>query len=356
MRTPSFRTMARLLGAGALTALLAPALAVAAPSAFAEGHTEGAEHEHCEVAIANLGDAVLSPGQSLVHHDRDALWSPGLPAGSAIELLAETGDPGDLFDPAQASYAIPAIPVGGVARYSFDNDAGDGVYLSTINKLMDSNDSFVGVANVRLFTDDGEPARETLDLLAWDAGTEENQPLGGGFAAGQPDAARGDANIDNGEPTGDGVITANNPQYGNQPQARLTLRCESVAMSHEEALAIQEEGGDPFTIGIGDAAMPPEPDPDAARAGDAAATPADGAMPPEPNPDAAGAGDGPAEPPTDAGTPSEPDDGAVAAPRTGTGLAPDEGGAPVAPLAALAALMAVAALGGAALAVRRRAR
>ncbi len=351
MRTRTFRALA-------LIALLAPALAAAAP-ALADGHGERSEHEHCEVAIANLGGAPLSPGQSLVHHDRDALWSPGQPAGPAIELLAETGDPADLLDDARGSHAIPAIPVGGVARYSFDNDAGDGVYLSTINKLMDSNDSFVGVANVRLFTEDGEPARETLDLLAWDAGTEENEPLGGGFAAGQPDAGRGAANIDNGEPTGGGVITANNPQYGNRPQARLTLRCESIAMSHEDALAIQDAGGDPFTIGIGDAAMPPEPNPDAAGAGDAPAAPladGDAAMPPEPNPDTAAAEETPVAPPDDAGTPPEPDDGAVAAPRTGTGLAPDGGGAPVAPVAALAALMAVAALGGAALAVRRRAR
>ncbi len=358
-------------------------------------HAAGAEHEHCEVAIANLGGAVLSGGVALVHHDRDALWGPGLSADASIELLAETGNPGDLPERAGAAYDIPTLLPGASARFSFDNDAGDGVYLSTINKLMDSNDSFVGVANVRLLTDTDEPVLETFDLLAWDAGTEENEPLGGGFEAGQPDIARGADNVDNGAPTEGGVITENNPQYGNQPQARLTLRCEAVAMSHADAAALTNAGGDPFAAGDEDADMPSEPDADAdamddempsepqqdadaempaepsdADDGETDAMPSDGdaempaepsdamddetdAMPSEPQQD--GDAETPAETPdaddgeTDA-MPSEDD--AAAAPRVGTGLAPtDGGGQTLAILLALAA--AVAALGGATLAVRR---
>ena len=336
-------------------------------------HAAGAEHEHCEVAIANLGGAVLSGGVALVHHDRDALWGPGLSADASIELLAETGNPGDLPDQ-QASYAIPTLTPGASARFSFDNDAGDGVYLSTINKLMDSNDSFVGVANVRLLTDRDEPVLETFDLLAWDAGTEENEPLGGGFEAGQPDVARGADNVDNGAPTEDGVITENNPQYGNQPQARLTLRCEAVAMSHADAAALTNAGGDPFAAGDEGADMPSDPDAETpAEPSDAMDDGETDEMPSEPQQD--GDAEMPAEPSDaddgemdampsddDAETPAEtPDamqtegsaeDDSAAAPRVGTGLAPDgDGGQTLAILLALAA--AVAALGGATLAVRR---
>ena len=344
-------------------------------------HAPGAEHEHCEVAITNLGGAALSAGLALVHHDRDALWAPGLPASAAIELLAETGDPASLSDQTESSYAIPAIAPGARARFSFNNDAGEGVYLSTINKLMDSNDSFVGVSDVRLFTDRNEPVLETFDLLAWDAGTEENEPLGGGFEAGQPDPERGADNVDNGTPTEGGLITENNPQYENQPQARLTLRCEAIALSHAEADALAEAGGDPFAIGDEGADVPSEPDADAA--GETPAEPADDAMddamPPEPQPD----GEMPSEPQPDGDAamdgemPPEPqpdgddmalddetasdDDAAPAdgdtatAPPVGTGLAPDSGGAPTL-MILLALAAAVAALGGAALAVRRRSR
>ena len=366
----------------------------AADAADTGAHAAGAEHEHCEGTITYLGGAVLSQGVALVHHDRDALWGPGLSANASIELLAETGNPGDLPDQ-QASYAIPTLTPGASARFSFDNDAGDGVYLSTINKLMDSNDSFVGVANVRLLTDRDEPVLETFDLLAWDAGTEENEPLGGGFEAGQPDVARGADNVDNGTPTEGGLITENNPQYDNTPQARLTLRCEAVAMSHADAATLTNAGGDPFATGDEGADMPSEPDAempaepsdadDHAHEDDDHDHPhEDGetdAMPSEPQQD--GDAEMPAEP-SDAddgemdAMPSEPQDGdaempaepsdaddgetdampseddAAAAPRVGTGLAPADdrnGGQTLAILLALAA--AVAALGGATLAVRR---
>ena len=343
-----------------------PYASAADDAADTGAHAPGAEHEHCEVAITNLGGAALSAGLALVHHDRDALWAPGLPASAAVELLAETGDPASLSNQTESSYAIPAIAPGARARFSFNNDAGEGVYLSTINKLMDSNDSFVGVSDVRLFTDRNEPVLETFDLLAWDAGTEENEPLGGGFEAGQPDPARGADNVDNGTPTEGGLITENNPQYENQPQARLTLRCEAIALSHAEADALAEAGGDPFAIGDEGADMPSEPDADAA--GEMPAEPADDAMddemPPEPQPD----GETPAEPQPDGDDTAMDDEAAsdddaapadgdtATAPPVGTGLAPDAsgdgGGAPT--LMILLALAAtVAALAGAALAVRR---
>ena len=383
-----------------------------ADAADTGAHAAGAEHEHCEGTITYLGGAVLSQGVALVHHDRDALWGPGLSADASIELLAETGNPGDPSERAGAAYALPTLLPGASAHFSFDNDAGDGVYLSTINKLMDSNDSFVGVANVRLLTDRDEPVLETFDLLAWDAGTEENEPLGGGFEAGQPDVARGADNVDNGTPTEGGVITENNPQYGNQPQARLTLRCEAVAMSHADAAALTNAGGDPFAAGDEGADMPSDPDaetPDepsdaddhAHEDGETDAMPSepqqdgdadmpaessdadDGetdAMPSEPQQDGdaempaepSDADDGemdamPSEPQQDGDAempaePSDADDGETdampsedddaTAPRVGTGLAPDgDGGQTLAILLALAA--AVATLGGATLAVRK---
>ena len=336
-------------------------------------HAPSAEHEHCEAVLVNTGATPLAPGAWTVHHDRDALWGPGLSASAVFEQLVEGANPAMAV--AAGMNLIDTLLPGASARFSFDNDAGDGVYLSTASMIFNSNDSFVGVANVRLLTDRDEPVLETFDLLAWDAGTEENQPLGGGFEAGQPDVTRGTANLDNGTPTKGGVITENNPQYGNEPQARLTLRCENVDVSHAEAVAITNEGGDPFTIGDEDADMPSEPDADAAgetpaepsdamdsdmppepdpdAAGETPAEPSDamdGEMPPEPQPDAAG--ETPAETPDAMQTEGSAEDDTAAAPPVGTGLAPDgDGGPTLAILLALAA--AVAALGGATLVVRR---
>lgn len=378
MRARTLRKMMRLLSGAALLAMLGPTLLAAAPALADDhdhAHAEDSAHEHCEAVLVNTGAAPLAPGVWTVHHDRDALWGPGLSASAAFEQLVEGANPAMAV--AAGMNLIDTLLPGASARFSFDNDAGDGVYLSTASMIFNSNDSFVGVANVRLLTDRGEPVLETFDLLAWDAGTEENEPLGGGFDAGQPDVTRGTANLDNGMPTDGGLITENNPQYGNEPQARLTLRCENVDVSHAEAVAITSEGGDPFTIGDEDADMPSEPDADAA--GETPAEPSDamdGDMPPEPDPDAAGEtpaepsdamdGEMPPEPQPDAATetPAEtPDamqtegsaeDDTAAAPPVGTGLAPadnSDSGPTLAILLALAA--AVAALGGATLAVRR---
>ncbi len=240
----------RLLGGAALLALLGPALLAAAPALAQGTHAEPSEHEHCVATIENTGEAALSPGVWLVHHDRDVLWGPGLPAGGMIELLVETGanlialgivEPGGNH----RAMAIPTIPPGLSVSFDFDNEPG-GVYLSTINKLMDSNDSFVGVANEHIFSESGGAVLEEWELAAFDAGTEENEPRGGGFAAGQPDITRGLANVANGVPTVGGVITENTPQYGSAPQALLTVRCEMLDITHEEAVAIREAGGDPY--------------------------------------------------------------------------------------------------------------
>ncbi|MBM3140983.1 MAG: hypothetical protein FJZ92_12450, partial [Chloroflexi bacterium] len=88
--------------------------------------------------------------------------------------------------------------------------------------LVGSNDGFVGVDSEPLFTGTA-PRTITLNLAAWDAGTEANSGVNSGFAGGQPDPARGAANLDNGTATSEAI--APHAQFGG---TQATLRVTPV--------------------------------------------------------------------------------------------------------------------------------
>ena len=183
----------------------------------------------------------ISPGIILPHIGEGVLWVSGGTSGSALELLAEVGNPSALID-ALNGQLIGEIAPGGSASIEIviENE----VYLSTASMLVATNDSFVGLNSVILWNEDHSPIEsQTIELNAYDAGTEANTELGSGFDGGQPDPSRGAENLDNGEATSE--LIARSDQFSS-PQATITIE-----VVYEDEL----EAGDDPAMDSGDDAM-----------------------------------------------------------------------------------------------------
>ena len=182
-----------------IAAILVLALAVGVLPSFAST-VEAAHPVTFRVTIMNTTDPeqILSPGAWLLHDEPGAFWARDGMASLAIERIAEIGNPAEAVSTLGAG-EIGAAPASG-STVVFEVTAEPGDLLSTANMLVSTNDGFVGLQSVALF--DGEtPLSQTLELRAYEAGTEENTGIGTGFDGGQPDPSRGVENVDNGTAT-----------------------------------------------------------------------------------------------------------------------------------------------------------
>ncbi len=203
------------VGVMALAALLAgAALSFAAPAAEAQQATT------FQVTITNQSnpEMIITPGAYLVHSSAGAFWTAGQTAPLALERIAEIGDPGEAVATLGATATDPAPASGN--SITFTISATPGQMLSTAQMLIATNDAFVGVSSMPLF-DSGAPVSVTVNLVAWDAGTEQNNALFAGFAGGQPDPSQGAANVENGTATS-GTVAVSDQFSGTQ--ATLTVQ------------------------------------------------------------------------------------------------------------------------------------
>jgi hypothetical protein len=196
---------------GSFIALLALLLFLSGCSFCAsEEDMEEATEYTFEVFVENVHDSQpLSPGVFVVHTENLSLNFTGQLAPSALEPLAEYG-----------SYEAFAEYVGGldglVQMYTIDAPILPGenasfavvvqtselpLYLSGIQMAVGTNDGYALLDSVELVDKEGVVLSPTAEAKNYDAGTEENQPLGSGFDGGQPDPTRGEENIDNGVST-----------------------------------------------------------------------------------------------------------------------------------------------------------
>ena len=186
---------------------IAVILVLAMAAAMLPGVTQTAEAAHSvtfRVTITNVTDPeqILSPGAWLVHTEPGALWTRDAEASLAVERIAEIGNPAEAVS-ALGAGEIGAAPANGTTVV-FELTAEPGDLLSTIQMLVATNDGFVGLQSVELF--DGEtPLGQTIELVAYEAGTEENTGLFTGFDGGQPDPSRGADNVDNGVATNETI-------------------------------------------------------------------------------------------------------------------------------------------------------
>ncbi len=139
-----------------------------------------------QVSILNLtNNQPISPMAIIVHNDQFNAWENGATASTALEKLAEAGDPDDLLSLADnsddvyysAALGEQNLAAGetGLLNLDFTTHKNNRLMLTIAGKLQNTNDGFAGRAMIDLqqlaFTDRDEAS---IDLLAWDSGTEAN--------------------------------------------------------------------------------------------------------------------------------------------------------------------------------------
>ncbi|MYC77279.1 hypothetical protein F4X10_16070, partial [Candidatus Poribacteria bacterium] len=141
-----------------------------------------------EVTLTNLttgehgvSGQILSPPIFVTHPAGVNLAEVGQPASPALVALAENGDTSGLAAFATATGANVTLAEGVV-------DPGQAVTvtvtadmvnssLSVGSMLVSTNDAFIAATDVALFDENGDPVEASLDLMAYDAGSEENTEM-----------------------------------------------------------------------------------------------------------------------------------------------------------------------------------
>ena len=141
-----------------------------------------------EITLTNLttgepgaGGQILSPPIFVTHAAGINLAEVGQPASPALVALAENGDASGLAALAAAAGANSmvaggVVPPGGSVTVTVTADMVNSS-LSVGSMLVSTNDAFIAATDVALFDEDGAPVSASLDLMAYDAGSEENTEM-----------------------------------------------------------------------------------------------------------------------------------------------------------------------------------
>ena len=140
-----------------------------------------------EVTLTNLtmgapgqGGQIFSPPLFITH--TDALVFEGA-ASDQLRILAETGNNQPYAELAMAStevadvVALEGVVLPGGSTTIMITANADAPYLSLVAMLVQTNDGIVMGTGLPLFDEDGNPRTFMMDLMAYDAGTEDNNEL-----------------------------------------------------------------------------------------------------------------------------------------------------------------------------------
>lgn len=149
------------------------------------------------LTITNLSPNVLSPTAFITHNAGFDLFDAGGVASSAVELLAETGDPSGVIGVASAggpTVMDHQVASGGILAQGFSGNAvidadASHSWLTFMSMMGISNDGFIGGTTgdgaISLFSG-GTPLYGTYIItpdMVWDAGTEVNDEAFGSVGA-----------------------------------------------------------------------------------------------------------------------------------------------------------------------------
>ncbi len=199
-----------------------------------------------EITLTNLtigepgmGGQILSPPIFATHLPGEKLAPVGEPASPALVALAENGDVSVMLQIAtsiQADTAVAdgvVIPGGSVTVKLKGNQINTS--LTVASMLVSTNDGFIVADGIPLFDEDGMPVTMTLDLMAYDAGSEDNTELASDIPGPVGLDAEADPEGSNARvPTEDGVISLHPGIQGvgdvgeafawTEPTATLTIK------------------------------------------------------------------------------------------------------------------------------------
>ena len=139
------------------------------------------------MGVPTQGGQIFSPPIFVTHGHGFSIGASGEAASAELTALAETGANAPLAALAMGSDAVGSVvafppPLEGVVlpgasasrMVSASPDMG---YLSLATMLVATNDGIVLANSLPLFDEDGNPRSFTMDLISYDAGTEENNEL-----------------------------------------------------------------------------------------------------------------------------------------------------------------------------------
>ena len=144
-----------------------------------------------DITVSNLTHGnTFTPLLVAAHTDAIHLFKVGTSASAHLQAMAEGGDiAGLITDLDAASADSEANPAGGLlapgasTSFSLTTAAGND-YLSAVAMVLPTNDAFLGLNAWKI---PSEPGTYTLNLSAYDAGTEVNDEIiNGGGAPGVP--------------------------------------------------------------------------------------------------------------------------------------------------------------------------
>ena len=204
-----------------------------------------------EITLTNLTEGVhgesgqtFSPAIFAAHPAGVTLAAVGQPANDAIVALAEGGDTSGLEALATAAGANIMIAMNAdmTRRYTMPGQSTTVTItadmtnssLSVGSMLVSTNDAFIAAIDVPLFDEDGMPVSTTIDLMAYDAGSEDNTEMASDIPGPLGlDAATDPPGSNERVPTEGGVIAAHEGIQGGgdvtegfaweEPTAMLTI-------------------------------------------------------------------------------------------------------------------------------------
>ena len=143
--------------------------------------------ENLTTGVPTQGGQIFSPPIFVTHGHGFSIGASGEAASAELTALAETGNHAPLAALAMDSDAVgsvvafPAPPDGvvppGGSVSAMVNASSDAGYLSLATMLVQTNDGIVLANSLPLFDEDGNARSFTMDLISYDAGTEDNNEL-----------------------------------------------------------------------------------------------------------------------------------------------------------------------------------
>ena len=147
-----------------------------------------------EITLTNLttgehgvSGQTFSPAIFAAHPAGVKIAEVGQPANPALVALAEGGDTSGLAAIATAAGAnvVIAMNADGTRRYTMPGQSTTVTVtadmtnssLSVGSMLVSTNDAFIAAVDVPLFDEEGMPVSTSIDLMAYDAGSEDNTEM-----------------------------------------------------------------------------------------------------------------------------------------------------------------------------------
>lgn len=182
------------------------------------------------VRIVNVSEYAVSPGVLVLHSPSFTMNFLGERAPDAYELLAEVGDPTAVLASLNDSldvydvFEVGLLEPDGSQLFAIPPTASD-VLISYMAMIVQTNDGVAWLNGLSLYDEDGGRRWDNVFTEILDMGTEQNSPVGSGFAGGQPDLSRGAENIDNGVSTS-GTVNHHLQFYGGSAASSSVVRID----------------------------------------------------------------------------------------------------------------------------------